>query len=285
MSRRHEQVNSQGNQPTKTIEATTSRVLPDLDEVWQHREMLLMFIRRQISARYRQMLLGVLWSVMEPLGLLLMMSLVFGFLLRVDSDGYPYPVFVFSGMAGWLLFSRATVSVAGSLYDNMGLISKVYFPRLILPIAAMARELFDGMLMMVILVLLAVTYGFDPTVRLLALPLVLLTAALLAMAIGLWFAALLVKFRDIRPLLTLALQAGMYATPIIYSVNLVPEPFRFAYQLNPMLWVVEFSRWALLGKEVAVTSALYWSAGVSVLLLAGGLIVFTMFERLSVDVQ
>src|SRR3546814_13896960 len=107
--------------------------------------------------------------------------------------------------------------------DNMGLISKVYFPRLVLPIAAMARELFDGMLMMAILLVLALAYGFEPTVRLLALPLVLLAAGLLAMAAGLWFTALLVKFRDIRPLLTLVLQAGMYATPIIYSVNLVPE--------------------------------------------------------------
>src|SRR3546814_16990258 len=124
------------------------------------------------------MLLGVLWSVMEPLGLLLMMTLVFGFLLRVNSDGYPYPVFVFSGLAGWLVFSRATLSVAASLSDNMGLISKVSFPRLVLPIAAMARELFDGMLMMAILLVLALAYGFAPTVRLLVLPLVLLADGL-----------------------------------------------------------------------------------------------------------
>src|SRR3546814_12018572 len=142
--------------------------------------------------------------------------------------------------------------------DNMGLISKVYFPRLVLPIAAMARELFDGMLMMAILLVLALAYGFEPTVRLLALPLVLLAAGLLAMAAGLWFTALLVKFRDIRPLLTLVLQAGMYATPIIYRVHLVPDRFRFVYQPNPMLWVVEFSRWALLGTEVAIPSALDW---------------------------
>src|SRR3546814_10125722 len=125
----------------------------------------------------------------------------------------------------------------------------------------MARELFEGMWMRAIRLVLALAYGFEPTVRLLALPLVLLATGLLAMAAGLWFTALLVKFRDIRPLLTLVLQAGMYATPIIYSVNLVPERFRFVYQPNPMLWVVEFSRWALLGKEVAVTSDLYWSGG------------------------
>ena len=284
-SQRREQVTRDGYQPVKTFEATSSRVLPDLGEVWQHRELLLMFTRRQISARYRQMLLGISWSVMEPLGLLLMMSLVFGFLLKVGSDGYPYPVYVFSGIASWIMFSRATLAVAGSLYENIGLISKVYFPRLILPIAAMVRELFDGMLMLAILLLVAAAYGFEPNTRFLALPLIFLAAGLVAVAIGLWFAALLVKFRDIRPLLTLLLQAGMYATPIIYSVNLVPESIRFVYQLNPMLWVVEFSRWALLGKDVAVTPALYLSAGVSVLLLVGGLIVFTMFERSSVDVQ
>src|SRR3546814_4372559 len=133
--------------------------------------------------------------------------------------------------------------------DNMGLISKVYFPRLVLPIAAMARELFDGMLMMAILLVLALAYGFEPTVRLLVLPLVLLAAGLLALAAGLWFTALLVTFRHIRLLLTLVLQAGMYATPIISSVNLVLVRFRFVYQLNPLLWLVDISRRPLARKR------------------------------------
>ena len=188
-------------------------------------------------------------------------------------------------MAAWLLFSRASLAVAGCLLDNMGLISKVYFPRLILPIAAVARELFDGFLMMAILLLLAFAYGYPPSPRMLALPLILACSALLSLAVGLWFAAFLVKFRDIRPILSLCLQAGMYATPIVYSATLVPDRFRPFYDLNPMLWVVEYSRWALLGKEVSPSPALFWAGMVSLLLLLGGLSVFALYERMSVDVQ
>lgn len=256
-----------------------------LKDVLGRHELLTLFAMRQISARYRQMFLGVLWALVEPLGQLLLLTIVFGWLLKVNTEGYPYPVFAFSGMAAWLLFSRALMASAGSLQENMGLISKVYFPRLILPLAAMARELFDALLMIVLLLVLAMAYGFNPSPRLLALPLIFLCAAMLALALGLWMATLIVKFRDIRPMLSLALQGGMYATPIVYSADLVPERFRFAYELNPLFWVVEFSRWALLGKEIVISHALYWSVGVSLLLLLGGLIVFSLFERVSVDVQ
>ena len=248
-------------------------------------ELLSLFVKRQISARYRQMLLGVLWALVEPMGQLLLLTVVFGFLLKVDTAGYPYPVFAFAGLAAWFLFSRATLAVASSLQENMGLISKVYFPRLILPLAAVARELFDAMLMIILLLVLAWAYGIPPTLKLLALPFILIYSAILALSIGLWLATLMVKFRDIRPILSLALQAGMYATPIVYSAELVPERFRFAYELNPMYWAVEFSRWALFGKEVTINAALAWSVGGSLLLLVGGLITFSLFERMSVDVQ
>jgi len=254
-------------------------------EALRRHELLSLFVARQISSRYRQMLLGVLWALVEPLGQLLLLTVVFGFLLKVNTGGYPYPVFAFAGLSAWYLFSRATLAVAGSLQENMGLISKVYFPRLILPLAAVSRELFDALLMIILLLVLAMAYGFTPTLRVLALPLILICSAMLALAIGLWLATLMVKFRDIRPILGLALQGGMYATPVVYSADLVPERFRFAYELNPMYWAVEFSRWALFGKEVVINSALSWSAGVSLLLLLGGLITFSLFERMSVDVQ
>ena len=256
-----------------------------LAEVFSRHELFSLFVRRQISARYRQMLLGMLWALVEPLGQLLLLTVVFGYLLKVNTSGYPYPVFAFAGMAAWLLFSRATLAAAGSLQENMGLISKVYFPRLILPLAAVARELFDAMLTIVMLLGLAIAYGFPLTTRLLILPVIFMCSGLLALAIGLWMATVTVKFRDVRPLLSLALQTGMYATPIVYSADLVPERVRFIYELNPMFWAVEYSRWALLGKEVVLSAALSWSVGVSVLLLLGGLIVFSLFERMSVDVQ
>ena len=256
-----------------------------LTEALGRHELFRLFVQRQISARYRQMFLGMVWALVEPLGQLLLLTVVFGYLLKVNTGGYPYPVFAFAGMAAWLLFSRATLAVAGSLQENMGLISKVYFPRLILPLAAVARELFDAMIMIIVLLGLAMAYGFPPTPRLLILPVIFVCSGLLALAIGLWMATVIVKFRDVRPILSLGLQAGMYATPIVYSADLVPERVRFIYELNPMFWAVEYSRWALLGKEVVVSAALSWSVGVSVLLLLGGLMVFSLFERMSVDVQ
>ena len=256
-----------------------------IGEVLYRNELLSMFVKRQISSRYRQMLLGVLWALIEPLGQLLLITLVFGWLLKVDTEGYPYPVFAFSGMAAWLLFSRTVLATAGSLQENMALISKVYFPRLILPIAATVRELFDSLLMIMLLILLAQFYGFNLSWRLLAIPLVFILAAGIALSLGLWMAAIIVKFRDIRPLLNLALQAGMYMTPIVYSVEMVPERFRSVYELNPMYWIVEFSRWAMIGKDLVMSVALYWSVLFSIIIFFGGLIVFALFERISVDVQ
>jgi len=256
-----------------------------LADVLERRELLWMLTKRQIESRYRQMLLGIVWALLEPLGQLLMMTVVFGYLLRVASEGYPYPLFAFSGLTAWWLFSRATMAVAGSLLDNIGLISKVYFPRLILPLAATGREMFDNVVMLLVLLVLSVAYGYIPSSKALLLPLILFCAAVFALACGLWVASLMVKFRDVRPMLSLGLQAGMYATPIVYSAQLVPERFRAFYELNPMFWVVEFSRWALLGKTVEITSSFYWSLGFIVLSLAGGIIVFSAFEKMSVDVQ
>ena len=254
-------------------------------DVLERRELLAMLAQRQIASRYRQMLLGVVWAALEPLGQLVMLTLVFGFLLKVDTAGYPYPLFAFAGLTGWWLFSRNLMAVAGSLQDNMGLISKVYFPRLILPLAASMKELFDITVMVGLLLVVAMVYGYLPGLKVVLIVPLLLFAALLSLGLGLWLASLMVRFRDIRPMLGLILQAGMYATPILYSPALVPERFQFAYQLNPMYWVVELSRWALLDKSVIITAPFYWSIGVSALILAGGLLVFSATEKKVVDVQ
>jgi len=256
-----------------------------LAEILKWRELLLMLAQRQISSRYRQMLLGFFWAALEPLGQLVMLTLVFGFLLKVDTGGYPYPLYAFAGLTAWWLFTRNLMSVAGSLQENMGLISKVYFPRLILPLAATIKELFDITVMVAMLLIVAAIYGYFPGLRtLLILPL-LIFAAVISLGLGLWLASFMVRFRDIRPMLNLGLQAGMYATPIVYSASLVPERFQFAYQLNPMYWVVELSRWALLDKPVQITAPFYWSLVFSLLLLASGLLVFAATEKMAVDVQ
>jgi lipopolysaccharide transport system permease protein len=248
-------------------------------------ELLIMLSQRQIASRYRQMLLGVVWAILEPLGQLLMLTLVFGFLLRVDTGGYPYPLFAFAGLTAWWLFSRNLLAVAGCLQDNMGLISKVYFPRLILALAASVKEIFDIAVMLVLLVIVAIIYGYTPAIKVIVLVPLLLFAGLLSLGLGLWFASLLVRFRDVRPMLGLILQAGMYASPILYSPSLIPERLQFYYQLNPMYWVIELSRWGLLDKPVSITPSFYWSLMLSIGIITTGLFVFSATEKMAVDVQ
>jgi lipopolysaccharide transport system permease protein len=248
-------------------------------------ELLVMLAQRQVASRYRQMMLGVVWAALEPLGQLLMLNLVFGFLLKVDTGGYPYPLFAFAGLTAWWLFSRNLMAVAGCLQDNMALISKVYFPRLILALAASLKELFDIAIMLALLVVVSAAYGYSPQLKMLLLLPLLLFSALLSLGLGLWLASLMVRFRDIRPMMGLALQAAMYATPILYAPSLVPERLQSLYQLNPMYWVIEFSRWALLDKAVMITPSFYWSLVVSTGLIASGLLVFSATEKIAVDVQ
>jgi len=256
-----------------------------LREAWQRRELLRVFVWRAIAARYRQMALGILWSVFEPLALLAMTTIVFGYLLRAPTNGYPYPVFAFAGLLPWTLFSRAALASAGSLVENLSLISKVYFPRVLLPLAAVVREAVDVGVTLVIVVLLAWGFGFAPGWRLLVLPLVLAFVLVFALAIGLFTASVMVRFRDLRPVLTIALQLGLYATPILYAPSVVPAVLRPLYELNPMYWAIQASRWALLGQDFVATPALALSLGLVAALFVSGLLVFSAYERLAVDVQ
>jgi lipopolysaccharide transport system permease protein len=269
----------------KIIDAKHQRSGIGIAELWEHRELVVLFIKRQIASRYRQMLLGGLWAVLEPLSTLAMMSLVFGFLLRVDTAGYPYPIYAFAALIPWFLFSKTSLAVAASLQENMALISKVYFPRLVLPIAAACRELFDSFITVAILICLAATFGFWPTWRYLLLLPALLLIATTAMGLGLWVAALMVKFRDVRPLLTIVLQAGMYATPIFYPSSFVPSWLLPFYQLNPMYWGVALFRWIMLDQKTLITPMLGASLVASAVVFATGLWIFSAFEKMTVDVQ
>ena len=269
----------------RIIESRPGPVSFGLLALWSHRELLWIFLKRQISIRYRQMVLGVLWGLLEPLGLLLMMVTVFGWLLRVDSNGYPYPVFAFAALVPWQYFSKGTTAAASSLVENMGLISKVYFPRLILPVSGVLRELFDAAMVFLILVILAAAYGFLPGLRLLVAPVLFAYVGMSALAVGLWLACVMVPFRDIRPLLGLTLQAGMFATPILYPATLVPAAVLPFYQLNPMYWSVEFFRWMLLDKEIELNASFFISVGLIVGTLIGGLAIFAAAEKKIVDVQ
>jgi lipopolysaccharide transport system permease protein len=231
------------------------------------------------------MMLGAVWSLAEPLGILLILSLVFGYIIRVDTGGLPYPLFAFSGLVGWWIFSKTTTAVSTSLLDNIGVISKVYFPRIILPLAAVGRELFDAAILSLILVGISLAYGYVPGPQILLLPLVFIAASLIGLGFGLILAPLTVKFRDVRHILALILQAGMYATPIVYSPSLVPEAVRTAYEMNPLYWVVGATRWMLIGTPLEITIGLWFAAALALIVLCVGFTVFARLERISVDVQ
>jgi lipopolysaccharide transport system permease protein len=267
------------------IEAGAGGISFGLAELWQQRELVWIFTKRQIFVRYRQMALGIFWVVLEPLAYLLMMTAVFGMLLRVDTGKYPYVVFAFAGLTPWLLFSKATTAAANSLADNMALISKVYFQRLLLPVAAIIRESFDSVVVFVILIVTAWIYGYPPTPKLLLAPIILTYTSIAALALGLWLACIMVPFRDVRPLLGLALQAGMYATPVLYPPNLVPQALMPYYQLNPMYWTIELFRWLLLDRPLTLTASFGYSIGAVIFAVLTGLIVFARGQKRVVDVQ
>jgi lipopolysaccharide transport system permease protein len=257
----------------------------NLRELYLYRELMWVFVKRGIFTRYRQMALGITWSFLEPLGLLLLMSIVFGYLIRVPTEGYPFPVFVATALIPWMYFSKSTNAAANSLHEQIAIISKIYFPRLIIPVAAVIREFFDSLVLFVILILLNLGFGFAPTWRVALMPLLLVYITLPALGLGLAVSSISVKYRDFRPLLTIALQAGFYATPIFYPGELVPARILPFYQLNPMYWGVEFSRWIMLGRSVTVTPSLFVSLALSVALIIFGYYAFATNERDVVDAQ
>jgi lipopolysaccharide transport system permease protein len=210
---------------------------------------------------------------------------VFGYVVRVQTDGIPYAVFVFAAQVQWLLFSRATLNAIACLQEHMALVSKVSFPRLILPFASVFRDLFDATILVLILTVLGAAYGYWPTWRMLALPPLLLGITAFAVAIGLWLAGTAVRWRDIRPISSIALQIGFYLSPVLFPASMVPEAWRTLYSLNPMYLAIEGSRWVFVGQPLV----LGWTFGVAVAVVAGlfvsGLFVFAAQERAAVDVQ
>lgn len=269
--------------PVLVVERTRGWGHLGLEEVWRYRELLWFWTTREIKGRYRQMALGPLWVVIKPLLDMVVFTLVFGGLAKLDSEGIPYPLFTYTAILPWTYFSAAAASSAGSLVVKMAVISKVYFPRLVVPISAVLSSLVDLAVTFVVLLVMLFAYGVPPTPRMLVLPLYVVFAMATALTIGLWSANLAVRFRDLQFVVNYALQLAMYATPVAYSATLVPERWQTLYRLNPMFWVVEGFRWALLGKGTpAEPLMLVPVAGVVVLLIAGTY-VFRRLERNIVD--
>jgi lipopolysaccharide transport system permease protein len=255
-----------------------------LGELWEYRELLYFLTWRDIKVRYKQTALGAAWAILQPLMTMLVFTLVFRRLAGVPSDGLPYPLFAYAALLPWQLFARGLSESSNSLVAHQNLLTKVYFPRLLLPLSALLGGVVDFLIAFVILLGMMFYYGIAPTLALLALPAFLLLALTTAMAVGTWLAALNVEYRDVRYTLPLLSQLWLFATPIAYPSSMVPERFQALYGLNPMAGVVEGFRWSLLGQAGAGWSLLPVSTAVVALLLVTGLLYFRRMEREFADV-
>jgi lipopolysaccharide transport system permease protein len=254
-----------------------------LHELWEYRELLWFLTWRNIKGRYRQMALGPLWIIIKPLVSMVIYSVIFGTLAKLPSEGVPYPIFTYTALLPWGYFSGAAGASVGSLVSQMGVISKVYFPRLVVPISAVLSGLVELAVSFVILLGMMAYYGFAPSLAVLTLPLYLLLATAAALGVGLWSATMTVRFRDLQTLISYGLQGWMYATPVAYAASLIPERWQWLYQLNPMYWVIEGFRWALLGTGQAPKLLMLIPVGFVLMLLTSGAFVFRRTERTIVD--
>jgi len=251
----------------------------DLRELWHSRELLAFLIWRDIKVRYKQTALGAAWAILQPVFSMLVFSLFFGRLAKVPSDGIPYPVFSYCALLPWQLFSYALTESSNSVVANERLVSKIYFPRLVIPIAAVLAGLVDFAIAFSVLIVLMMQYGIAPTRTIFTLP-----AFVTALAVGLWLSALNVQYRDVRYTVGFLTQIWLFLSPVAYPSSLVPARWRPLYGLNPMAGVVEGFRWALAGKTPAPGAMLAVSVMMVLFLLVGGLFYFRRMENSFADV-
>ena len=256
----------------------------DLRGVWEYRELVWFLIWRDIKVRYKQASLGIAWAVIQPVMTMLVFTLIFGRLAQLPSDGLPYPVFTFTALLPWQLFSGALTGSANSVVNSASLISKVYFPRLVIPIASVMATLVDFSISFGVLLGLMAWYGISLRLAVVVLPLLVMLALAIALAVGLWASALNVRYRDVRHVMPFVIQFWLLASPVAYSTSLITSPiWRAVYSLNPMVGVIEGFRWAVLGStppSVLVVPSIF----VTGVLLATGLFFFRRTEASFADV-
>jgi lipopolysaccharide transport system permease protein len=256
----------------------------NLGEVWRYRDLLFVLIWRDISANYRQSLIGYGWALFKPVLTMLVFSLVFGLVARFPSDGLPYPLFVFAGLLPWLYFSGCLGGTSNSVVGNAHLLTKVYFPRLILPLTSLASGLVDFTIQFLLLCGMMAWFGVTPGWQIVLVPVLLFLCMLTALAVGLWLTALNVKYRDIGLMVPFLIQMWMWLTPIAYPSSLIPEQWRPLYGLNPMTGIVEGFRWVLFGSATPDWNMMGISFAVVATLFMGGLYYFRKVERTFADV-
>ena len=269
----------------------TTRIRPsggwislNLRESWEYRELIYFFVWRDLKVRYRQTILGVSWAVLQPFLTMVILSLFFGRLAKIPSDGLPYPVFSYAALVPWTFFASSLTTASNSIISSSNMLKKIYFPRMTLPIAAVLSGLVDLFLALVVLLGMMLVYGLVPTANVLWVPALLLLTLVTSLGASLWLSAMNVQFRDVRYAVPFLIQAWMFATPVAYPSSLLSEPWKTVYGLNPMAGVVEGSRWALLGTDTAPGLIILVSTLVAVALLLSGAYYFRRMEKSFADI-
>jgi lipopolysaccharide transport system permease protein len=252
--------------------------------LWAHRELVYFLTWRDIKVRYKQTALGATWAILQPILTMAVFALFFGRLAKMPSDGIPYPLFAFTALVPWMFFANGLTQASNSLVYNQNLLTKVYFPRLAIPISTIIAGFLDFALAFVVLLAMVLYFGIVPTVNIVWLPLFVLLAVVTSVGVGLWTAAVNVQFRDVRYTIPFLTQFWMFATPVAYPSSLLSEPWRTVYGINPMVGVVEGFRWSLLGVNTAPGPVIALSSLVAIGLLVSGAYYFRRMERTFADV-
>lgn len=276
--------NSKFDVPTLRIAPSKGWVPLKLRELWEYRELLYFLVWRDIKVRYKQTALGASWAIIQPFFTMVVFSLFFGHLGKIPSDGIPYPVFAFAALVPWTFFANGLGQSSNSLVGSSNLITKVYFPRLIVPLASVFSGIVDFVLAFIVLLGMMLYYGLAPTLNVLWLPLFLLLALVSSLGVGLWLSALNVEYRDVRYIVPFLTQFWLFTTPIAYPSSLLHEPWRTIYGLNPMVGVVEGFRWALLRTNTAPGPIIAVSSAAAILILVTGAFYFRRMEKTFADI-
>jgi len=255
-----------------------------LNEIWEYRDLLYNFVLRDVKVRYKQTVLGLLWTIIQPLFIMTLFAIVFGTLINMSTDNMiPYPIYIFVALTPWTLFSEGLTRSATGMVINASIITKVYFPRLIIPISGILSPLVDFLITFTLLLFMMAYYGYYPTITAITIPLLVLLTIITSFSIGLWISSFNIKYRDFQQTIPFLIQVMLYASPIVYPIATIPAKYHLIYGINPMVGVIEGFRWALLGTRFPVIE-LCTSIIVVTILLIGGLFYFKKTEQYFADV-
>jgi len=256
-----------------------------ITDLWEYRDMLFYLALRDIKARYTQSVLGIGWAVLQPLFLMIVFTVIFGKLVKINSDGMDYAVFSYTALVPWAYFSNSLMLTTGSLIQNSNLLSKVFFPRLVLPMSTVLSTLVDFFIAFIFVIVLMIWYQVSPTIWVLFLPVLLLLMMVLSISLGALFTALAIQYRDVRHGIAFLVQGMMYASPVVYPVSIIPDKYRLIYGLNPMAGIIEGFRSALLGSNPMPWDLIIVGSLVTLVLMIIGLSYFKFTERIFADVM